>query len=133
MKTLFRSSLAFFLVLVLLAAGSGATIGRMVCLKSGRSIVRLQPVNDCCAERTQKTSTIGDHCCSIQNFVLQTDQYLFQKISFDQPLAILPAISFAAQDWMTALQARHASFFVADRPPPPGGKILLQRLHTFLV
>lgn len=133
MKSIFRSGLALVLALVLLAAGSGMTIGRMVCLKSGRSFVKLEPLNDCCAERGQGKATIGEHCCSIQNFVLQTDQFVFQKISFDQLPAILPVFSFAAQDFITTLHIQQAPFVVADQPPPPGGKILLQRLQTFLI
>lgn len=77
MKFWLKSSLSIVIGIMILLAGSGFSLAKMVCLKSGYTQISLNEPDDCCKhEHEHAPVTIEEKCCDISNISIEVFQYL---------------------------------------------------------
>ena len=89
MKSFFKQSFMLFLTLAFLASSTGVTVFKMVCGSSGKEIVSLQQIKNCCQNKKRATESIEKKCCdfSAQTFKISLlHKTEVKAISFDLPL-----------------------------------------------
>jgi hypothetical protein len=127
--------LTLFLAAVMLTSASGIVVGKMICLKSGRELVKINCVEDhCCPEEASAAiPTIDAKCCLFQDYSIVTDQYLqAQQMLLKAPVWI--PICFANSFTFTPEPAAaDAPVQVCSKPPPRASRIVLQLHQTFLI
>ncbi|CAN5451537.1 hypothetical protein BH10BAC1_BH10BAC1_14110 [soil metagenome] len=146
---LFKKITSFFLAIVFLLSGFGFTIGKMVCLKSGKTKVSLAIVEDCCKkakrqsiaccdeeEQIQEGITVikkGD-CCDISNTHLQLKDFnpSEKKIVPEANCLSLAYTQITYAD-NTSLNSTSSKLFFADLPPPLHGRSLLNFISTLTI
>ncbi len=77
MKIWFKASVSIFLGILILITGSGISLAKMVCLKSGYTSITLTTPDDCCGESEHpEDSVIEEKCCDISNVNVDVLHYL---------------------------------------------------------
>jgi hypothetical protein len=77
MKFLPKLSVSVLLSLMILIGGSGISLAKMVCLKSGNSVIMMNTPDDCCAhEHEHAPVTIEEKCCDISNLNVDALHFL---------------------------------------------------------
>ena len=72
-----KSTLSILLGVMILATGSGLSLAKMVCLKSGYTQITLSGPDDCCQhEHEHAPVTIEEKCCDISSMDVDMLQYL---------------------------------------------------------
>ena len=126
-----KSIAAVFLAGLLLVAGSGYSLHRMVCLHSGKTKTSLFGFN-CCKDKkgeTEKT-TLAAKCCHQDSMNLSVDEFSFHKEeSFDQ-IDFSPLFHWEVAVVTFSTEKRILNF--ADSSPPFVLKDRYIRLQTFL-
>lgn len=127
--------LTLFLAAIMLTSASGVVVGKMICLKSGRELIKINCVEDhCCPEDANAAiPTIDSKCCLFQNYSIVTDQYLqAQQVLLKAPIWISapPSINFT---YTLEPAAPASSVHVCSKPPPRPSRVLLQLHQTFLI
>lgn len=129
------SLLTLFLAAVMLTSASGVIVGKMICLKSGRELIKINCVEDhCCPEDANAAiPTIDSKCCLFQNYSIVTDQYLqAQQVLLKAPVWISAPVSINFTFTPVPVAAT-SSVQVCSKPPPRTSRILLQFHQTFLI
>ena len=88
MKSAFQHTLLLFLATAMLASSTGITIFKMVCGSSGKEMVSLTEINNCCENKNQESARLEKKCCdfSSQTFKLSLlHKTEFKTISFYLP------------------------------------------------
>ena len=77
MKLWFKSVISILLGILILLSGSGISLAKMVCLKSGYVSISLTTPDDCCGEEGCSDETVIDEkCCDISNVSIEVLQYV---------------------------------------------------------
>ncbi|MGL5891139.1 MAG: hypothetical protein ACRC3B_14715 [Bacteroidia bacterium] len=129
------SLLTLFLAAVMLTSASGIVVGKMICLKSGRELIKINCVEDhCCPEdENTETATVESNCCLFQGYSIVTDQFLqSQQILLKAPVWIsAPVNNFYS--YTPELVAVPETVQLCSKPPPRTSRAVLQFHQTFLI
>jgi len=76
-KTWFKSTISILLGVLILLTGSGISLAKMNCLKSGATEITWNTPDDCCKhEHGHAPVTIEEKCCDISNVNIDILQYI---------------------------------------------------------
>ena len=145
---LFKKITSLSLAIVFLLSGFGFTIGKMVCLKSGKTEVSLEFIEDCCAkakkqnvaccdgeEISQEAITIikNENCCDISNTFLQLKDFnpSNKKLIPVASWITLPIAPIVSSNTISSTTS--SKLFFADLPPPLYGRTLLNFISTLTI
>jgi hypothetical protein len=146
----FKKISAVFLAAVFLFSSLGFTISSMVCLKSGKGIVSLFAIEDCCAKKTPVSAAAccdDDHeepsrnitylkkgdCCDISNYSITLNDYqVSQKVSVDQ-VAVIQSLFISSHIINVSASEQELAFKTADLPPPFYGRTLLNFISILTI
>lgn len=126
MKTWLKSSISLVLGILILLTGSGISLAKMNCLKSGFIAITLNTPDDCCKhEDSNAPVTIDEKCCDISNmnvdilhYVVSATQNFHKSIqSADLPSAITINDYTRADAVVTLILQRYADPCAASAPP----------------
>jgi hypothetical protein len=77
MKLRFKVIVSVFLSVLILITGSGVSLAKMVCLKSGYTQITLNTPDECCKhEHEHAPVTIEEKCCDISNVNVDILHYI---------------------------------------------------------
>lgn len=77
MKIWFKATISIFLGVLILITGSGISLAKMVCLKSGYTEISFATPDDCCKhEHEHSPVTIEEKCCDISNVSFDILHYI---------------------------------------------------------
>lgn len=72
-----KSTLSILLGVMILLTGSGVSLAKMVCVKSGYTSITINVPDDCCNHEEQHAPvTIEEKCCDISSMHIAMLQYL---------------------------------------------------------
>src|ERR1044072_824356 len=81
MKIWLKSALSIFLGIMILVAGSGISIAKMICVKSGYTSITLYTPDECCKHTNRHAPvTVEEKCCDISSMHVEVLQYLNSAI-----------------------------------------------------
>ena len=143
---LFQKITSVFLALVFTLSSLGFTIGKMECLKSGKTKISLSKVEDCCAKKKKQNCCNEEQneydalfkikkadCCEISNTILQLKDFNpSQKKN-------VPAIDFCFLPYSTTFTISELTntnkplLSFADLPPPLHGRTLLNFISVLTI
>lgn len=123
MKPIFKNTVLLLFAVAVLASSTGVTLFKMVCGSSGKEVVSLNQIKNCCSEEEKECNSFEKKCCdfSAQTFkvsLLHKSEY--QAICFE--LAPLP-IRITVPT-VVSLKVVKPSIFSAKSPPKTGRQIL---------
>lgn len=129
-----KSVVSILLGALILVTGSGVTLAKMVCLKSGHTEITLNIPDDCCKhEHAHAPVTIEEKCCDITNMNVDILQYVVsatQNIQKSFVAIEIPAATFNYDSYseiVTVVFREHAETENLTFPP-------IRVLHrTFLI
>lgn len=109
MQSWVKSSVSILLGIMFMLSGGSFSLAKMVCLKSGNSVITVNTPDDCCAhEHEHAPVTIEERCCDISNLNVDALHFLVSSSShFEKAVtcAALPvylnsytAVQFTAED-----------------------------------
>ena len=133
MKKRFRKLICLLFSAILLVSGSGLVVGKMTCLKTGKSLVQLSASQNCCGEKSQGTALYGK-CCELKNIVFSPGNYvsashLIFKAQFSSA-SHFTAMHFLSLDPLAASADRSVNH---SPPPRLQGKSFLHFTQAFRV
>lgn len=77
MKVWLKGAISIFLGILILVTGSGISLGKMVCLKSGYTQITLSIPDECCSHQHDEAPvTIESKCCAISSMNVAILHYL---------------------------------------------------------
>jgi hypothetical protein len=133
MKARFLHSITLVLAAVMLLSASGIVVGKMICLKTGREIVKINSASDSCCPEPEQEAELDKQCCLYKSYGIATDNFLqTSQVFVKAPVWIavtaqqLPAIS-------TLLTSQPLPVQVCSKPPPRSVRVVLQLNQTFLI
>ncbi len=119
-----KSTLSFLLGAIILVTGSGVSLAKMVCAKSGSTSITLNVPDDCCThEHEHAPVTIEEKCCDISNMHLDIMQYIVSATQNIQKSVVsvdVPAITFSFDSYseiVSAVVREHCDTELKDSPP----------------
>lgn len=135
-----RKITSIFLAVIFLLSGIGFTIGKMVCLKSGKTFISLSAAEDCCSKKKNKeqqplTAEINKGgCCDISNTTFKLKDFHSSKINKAEAISftLLANKEIYAAVVKTGSVSNDQLFF-ADLPPPLYGKALLNHISILII
>jgi hypothetical protein len=116
-KKALHISLSILLSTIILVSGSGLTIGKMVCLKSGHKIISAKEAKDCCTDGIN-TASIKDQCCDVSNFNFHPNNFLVSgNFTLKSPAAV--QLFLSAENFQSALISAISpqAIFASNDPP----------------
>jgi hypothetical protein len=131
MKVILKSSLLLFVALAVLASSNGITLFKMVCGSSGKEVVSLNQIKNCCSEEKNDGNSFEKKCCdfSAQTFKVSLLQKTESKtIGFE--LAPSP-IPFAAPAYISLILGEPK--FYSDIAPPKTGRQIRCFNSTYII
>lgn len=103
MKIWFKAIISVFLGVLILITGSGISLAKMVCLKSGYTEITLNTPDECCKhEHEHAPVTIEEKCCDISNvnvdilhYIVSASQHIEKSVvwTFSQETLSFPDFS----------------------------------------
>lgn len=147
MKVIQKITSVFLAVLFLLSS-LGFTVGKMVCLKSGKTKVSLSSVEDCCAKAKKQNANCCDEeqentssdfvvkksdCCDISNTTLQLNDF---NPSHKKELTAVEHTLFISESsfyFNTSVTENKSILSFADLPPPLHGRTLLNFISVLTI
>lgn len=133
MNTRLHHALTLVLAAIMLVSASGVVIGKMICLKTGREVVKINSASDSCCPEPEQEAELTKQCCLFKSYAIATDNFvqssqLFVKapVWIEIPALQLPAIS-------SLLTSQPLPVQVCSKPPPRSTRVLLQLNQTFLI
>lgn len=119
-----KSCIAVFLGVVILLAGSSLTLAKMVCLKSGATLITLTIPEDCCGHDCEGAPvTIDEKCCDISSMHIETLQYLIsssQNIQKSTVCVEVPALTYYFDSYseiVSAVVREYGDTELTSHPP----------------
>ncbi len=116
MSKAFRISVSLLLSCLILVSGSGLIIGKMVCLRSGHTVIVPQKMedccktaDDCCEEETAPEFAFEGECCDVKNLAFEA--FDFTPVSDISLKAPAPLTLFSVP------AALHAHTFTSSATP----------------
>lgn len=124
---------ALFLATVFVLSSLGFTINKMVCFKSGKTLLSLTHVKDCCPDKKSTIPVVKAQCCDIQNTSFKlTDYSVAQKHELPASQELISPSEYSFTFIPAAVQTVAVLSF-ADLPPPLSGRSLLQFISILLI
>lgn len=124
MNPLVKSTLSVLLSIMMLVTGSGVSLAKMVCVKSGYTTISVSDPDECCKhEHKHPPVTIEEKCCDISSVHISALQYLTtasQNIQKSLTCVELPALSFnfdVHSDVVSSVVREHCDTELTDSPP----------------
>jgi hypothetical protein len=136
MKFWFKSTLSIFLCAMILVTGSGVSLAKMVCVKSGYTSITINVPDDCCKhEHPHAPVTLEEKCCDISGMHVDILQYVVsatQNIQKSFVAIEVPSLSSDLDYAQSDNIASHSSSVFRDQPKSsfPPIRILTR---TFLI
>jgi hypothetical protein len=144
---LIRNITSVLLAAVFLLSGFGFTIGKMVCIKSGKTVISLSALEDCCAKSKKKnccnenkkentTSNFSfekSGCCDVSNTSISLKDFQSSKINKAEAVELLILSSKESFSSRAVTHSRIKKLSFADLPPPLYGKSLLTHLSILII
>jgi len=144
---LVRNITSVFLAAVFLLSGFGFTIGKMVCIKSGKTVISLSALEDCCAKSKKKnccnenekqntTSNFSfekSDCCDVSNTSISLKDFQSSKINKAEAIELLLLSTKESFSSRSIAYTSIKKIFLADLPPPLYGKSLLAHLSILII
>jgi hypothetical protein len=119
-----KSAIAIFLGVIILITGSGVSIAKMVCAKSGHTAITLNVPDDCCKHAHEHAPvTLEEKCCDVSNLNVEALQYVNatqHNIEKSIDFIELPSLDFgvtAYTDVITVKFREHAAPEKISTPP----------------
>lgn len=121
-----KSTLSILLGVIILVTGSGVSLAKMVCVKSGYTSITINVPDDCCQhEHEHAPVTIEEKCCDISSMHVDILQYVvsatqnIQKsfVSIEVP-STLSDFGYAQSDNAVAADFRNFSSPPESSYPP---------------
>jgi hypothetical protein len=124
MSKAFRITVSLMLSCLILVSGSGLIIGKMVCLRSGYTVIVPQKmedccktVDDCCEEGTAPAFAFEGECCDVKNLAFEAYDFTpGSDISLKVPSPLTLFFIPATRNGNTAFAA-HTPLYA--HPPHP--------------
>jgi hypothetical protein len=124
MKSWLKPSLAVVLGILILLAGSGISLAKMACVKSGYTSITLNEPDDCCQhEHEHAPVSFEEKCCDISSMHIEALQYLnssSQNIQKSFVSIAIPAVAFhsdAYSETVSAVAREHCDTEFTSSPP----------------
>lgn len=137
---------SIFWAVIFLLSGFGFTISKMICMKSGKTLISLSAIEDCCTKSKKKGYSDEEQnkneldfkfeksgCCDISNTVLQLQKFQTSKNNKTEAtvLSLLPCkYSFSSNN---TIIAKTNNLFFAPPPPRLHGKTLLNLISVLTI
>lgn len=109
---------------MILLAGSGVSLAKMACVKSGNTLITLNQPDDCCKhEHEHAPVTIEEKCCDVSSMHIDALQYLAsssQNIQKSFVSVEVPSASFnfdAFSEVVSTVFRTHADTELTSAPP----------------
>ena len=120
---------------LILLGGSGISLAKMVCLKSGYTEISLNTPDECCAhEHEHAPVTIEEKCCDISNMSVDLENFITSnssqiiKTDYWFPVAFL--INF---DFFTFSKASLFNFNTHNADPDLSGPLVRILIQSFQI
>jgi len=143
---LVRNITSVFLASIFLLSGFGFTIGKMVCLKSGKTIISLSALEDCCAQSKKKNccnenkegNTSGfafekSDCCDISNTSIALKDFQSSKINKAEAVELNLLSSKQTFSTKAVANTQANKLLFVDLPPLLYGKSLLTNISVLII
>lgn len=119
MKAWLKSAISIFLGMLILVTGSGISLAKMVCLKSGHIEFSLNEPDDCCPRSEHKADvTIDEKCCDISSINVDVLHYIVSATqSIEKSVALFDIPSGIVFDFVS-LEHVNTSHFCGLSDPP---------------
>jgi hypothetical protein len=126
MKSLFRSTISIVLGVMILLTGSGVSLAKMVCIKSGYMTISVSQPDDCCKhEHDHAPVTLEEKCCDVSSMHVAALQFLIASshnieksfVAIELPAA-LSSLGFDQSNQSVSLELRRHGTFLASSYPP---------------
>lgn len=120
---------------LILLGGSGISLAKMVCLKSGYTEITLNTPDECCAhEHEHAPVTIEEKCCDISNMSVDLENFITsnysQIIKTDYWLPVAFLINF---DFFTFSEASLFNFNSRNADPDLSGPLVRILIQSFQI
>lgn len=132
MKKCFSSFLVIFLSLVILFGAQGFTIGKMLCLTSGKVDLSFSEPVDCCAKKESSNKVIKNKCCDLKSTTYKLSnfhQHFFSKLDLLNALPV--STNFSLDLFFTDQRAEHT--IPVSKAPPLSGRDILIFTSVFII
>ncbi len=121
-----KSTLSILLGAMILVTGSGVSLAKMVCAKSGYTSISINVPDDCCKhEHEHAPVTIEEKCCDISNmkidilqYVVSATQNIEKSVVWFDVSSALSAFDYAQSDNSVCIELRRFSFPHESSYPP---------------
>lgn len=117
----------------MLLSASGIVVGKMICLKTGREVVKINSAVDSCCPEPEQEAELDKQCCLYKSYGIVTDNFIQASQLFVKapvwvavPSQQLPSVSLLLTSQPLPVQ-------VCSKPPPRSARVLLQLNQTFLI
>ena len=130
MKNLFKYTVSFAMILILLVSTLQFSVYKMECLLSGNTQISLSDFNDCNEQKSD--CSISDKCCAFNSFTFDFD---FDSNANNQNVKVLTS-SFTQTVATTSTNNRilpKSDFNFYTNLPPPSGYELLKIVQVFRI
>jgi len=114
-QTLLRVA-SLFMVGVMFSISFGVLINKMTCMTSGRTVLSILPITDCCADPGDKT-VIAHTCCAFDSMYLQMEHTAVVSPSNIVKAWSILAFEIPVTETLKTLTTNFLGDF-AIRPPP---------------
>lgn len=120
---------------LILLGGSGISLAKMVCLKSGYTEITLNTPDECCKhEHEHAPVTLEEKCCDISNMNVDLQQFITsnynQIIKTDYWLPVAFLINF---DFFTFSKASLFNFNMHNADPDLSGPLVRILIQSFQI
>jgi hypothetical protein len=123
------------IAVLILLGGSGISLAKMVCLKSGYTEISLNTPDDCCAHEHEHVPVrIEEKCCDISNMNVDLQQFITsnynQIVKTDYWLPVAFLINF---DFFTFSKASLFNFKTLNADPDLSGPLVRILIQSFQI
>jgi hypothetical protein len=125
-KTWFKSAISILLGILILLTGSGISLAKMNCLKSGDIEITWNTPDDCCKhEHAHAPVTIEEKCCDISSvnidilhYVVSATQNIQKSLAWFDVSSTLSVLDFGQNDKVVSTIIRQYTIPPGSSSPP---------------
>lgn len=134
MKNAFRFVLSTMLAVTILLSGSSFTLGKMVCLETGYTVIDYKKVEDCCDAHKPAPVVVRENCCEVTNLDITIDYFVQNNTSVAKMEAV-PAPFHAVVQFCSVVPSFSTADFIPSfsQPPPETAEEILQRIRQYRI
>lgn len=134
MQSLLKTSVSVFLCVLMLAAGSGLSLAKMICAKSGHVAISLSVPDGCCKhEAEQSASAFKEKCCDVSTMQIEKLQYInaaSHNIEKSVDFIQLPSLDFGVTAYTDVVSVKFREHAVQKKLCSPPVRIFTK---SFLI